>query len=204
MDPVTTIGLASAIVTLVDLGTKIAKRIKELSEDGDIPGVFRDIELHLPAFLVVLVHTEKETGELSLKTEQALAEIVRQCFRQIDQLNEILDKIRISKGDSWLKRSIKAGISLVEERPAQKILTSLRVNVQLLKFLNETPAVQTRPKVERWTSGPLQSYKSASAVFFVPFSRDKQFVGRETHLRSIATSFEVQNRVAVSGIGGVG
>lgn len=41
MDPCTAIGLASAVVTFVDIGAKIIGRLKELSEAGDIPEVFR-------------------------------------------------------------------------------------------------------------------------------------------------------------------
>ena len=194
----------SALTTLVEQCTKIAKRIKELSEAGDVPGVFRDLESHLPLFETVLEHTPHGNNDQSPKTEGALAEIVRQCSKQIDQLKEILRKVRIEEGDSFFRRTIKASISLMEEKPAQKIVSSLMANFQLLKFLSDTPAVQPRPKVERWLSGPLRSYMRATTLFFVPFSRDQHFVGRESHLQSIASTFEFHNRVAICGIGGVG
>lgn len=101
-------------------------------------------------------------------------------------------------------RTVKAGVSLVEEGRVQRIATSLRDNVQLLTFLNVAPAERGKPKPERRPSEPLPSYANATGVFLVPFSRDEHFVGRENTLRSIALSFENQARVAVSGIGGVG
>lgn len=204
MDPLTAVGLASAIVTFVDIGTKIAKRMKELSEAGDIPEVFRDIRTRLPLILSVVVSTRHGTNDLSPEAEGAFEEVVRRCLEQVRQLDKILDKMTVSKGDSRLKKAVKAGISLVEEGRIQRIATALRDNVQLLIFLNVTPAEKGRPRAERTLSEALPSYNSATGVFFVPFRRDERFVGRESTLRSIALSFGTQNRVAISGIGGVG
>lgn len=204
MDPLTAVGLASAIVTFVDIGTKIAKRMKELSEAGDIPEVFRDIRTRLPLILSVVISTRHGTNDLSPEAEGAFEEVVRRCLEQVRQLDKILDKMTVSKGDSRLKKAVKAGISLVEEGRIQRIATALRDNVQLLIFLNVTPAEKGRPRAERTLSEALPSYNSATGVFFVPFRRDERFVGRESTLRSIALSFGTQNRVAISGIGGVG
>ena len=204
MNPITAVGLASAIVTFVSIATKITKRIKELSEAGDIPDFFRDIRTRLPLILSIVVRTQQGTDDLSPETKEAFEEIVRQCFEQVCQLDEVLSKVMILKGDSRLKKTVRAGISLVEERRVERIATALRDNVQLLTFLNVTPAEKIRPKAERRPSEPLPSYVSATGVFLVPFSRDAQFVGRESNLRSIASGFGSQRRVAISGIGGVG
>lgn len=204
MDPVTVIGLAAAVVNLVDIGAKIARRVGELSEAGDIPEVFRDIKTRLPLIISVIVRTQHETDNLSPEAEAAFKEVVRQCFEQVSQLDEILKKVMITKGDSRLRKTVRAGISLVEEGRVQRIATALRDNVQLLAFLNVTPAEKGRPQVERTASEPPPSYKSATGLFLVPFSRDEQFVGRESSLGSIASSFRKQKRVAISGIGGVG
>ena len=204
MDPITAIGLASAIVTFVSLGTRIAKRIKQLSEAGDIPEVFRDIRTRLPLLISIVVRTQHETGSLSPEAKEALEVVVRQCFEQVTQLDDILKKVMVSKTDSRIKKTVRAGISLVEEGRVQRIATALRDNVQLLTFLNVTPTEKERPKSERRPSEPLPSYVSATGLFLVPFSRDSRFVGRESILGSIDLSFNTQSRVAVSGIGGVG
>lgn len=204
MDPLTAVGLASAIVSFIDIGTKIAKRMKELSEAGDIPEVFRDIRTRLPLILSVVVSTRQGINNLSSEAEGAFEEVVRRCLEQVSQLDKILDKMTVSKGDSRLKKAFMAGISLVEEGRIQRIATALRDNVQLLIFLNVTPAEKGRPRAERTLSEALPSYNSATGVFLVPFTRDERFVGRESTLRSIALSFGTQNRVAISGIGGVG
>ena len=204
MDPLTAVGLASAIVTFVDIGTKIAKRMKEMSEAGDIPEVFRDIKTRLPLIISIVVSTQHGTENLSPEAEAAFGEVLTQCFQQVNQLDKILERVTISKGDSRFKKTVKVAISLVEERRIQRIATALRDHVQLLVFLNVTPAEKGRSRAERRPSEALPSYNSATGVFLVPFSRDEQFVGRESSLQSIDLGFETQNRVAISGIGGVG
>ena len=204
MDPLTAVGLASVIITFINVGTKTARRMKELSEAGDLPEVFRDIKTRLPLIISIVESARHGTNNLSIEAEGALEEIVRQCFDQVSQLDEILKKVMVSKGDSRLKKTVKVGVGLVEEGRIHRIATSLRDNVQLLIYLNVIPAEKGRPKAERMHSEALPSYDSTTGVFLVPFSRDEQFVGRESSLGSIALSFETQNRVAISGIGGVG
>lgn len=197
MDPITAVGLASAILTFVSIATKITKRIKELSDAGDIPVIFRDIKTRLPLILSIVIRTQQGTDNLSPATREAFEEIVRQCFEQVSQLDEILNKVMVLRGDSRLQKTIRAGISLVEERRVERIATALRDNVQLLTFLNVTPAENLRPRADRRPSEALPSFMSTTGVFLVPFSRDAQFVGRESNLRSIASGFETQRRVAI-------
>jgi hypothetical protein len=45
---------------------------------------------------------------------------------------------------------------------------------------------------------------SRIACFIVPFERDSKFIGREDIIAEIGRRFEVQRRVALAGIGGVG
>ena len=204
MDPVTALGLAGAVVTFIDFGTKIVMRLAELSEAGDIPEVFRDISTRLPLLISIIRRTRDGADNLPPKAEEAFKEVVKHCFEQVNQLDEVLRRVRISKGDSRLRKIIKASTSLIEERRVQRIAIALKDNVQLLTFLNVTPADKARPTTERMFSEPLPSYTSVTRVFLVPFSRDEQFVGRESHLRSIASTFETRNRAAICGIGGVG
>ena len=207
MDPVTTIGLASAVITLVDVGTKISKRIKQLSDAGDLPDVFRDIRTRLP-LIISIVSAHQGKGDLLPEAEEAFEKIVRQCFDQVSQLDASLEKVTITKADSRFKRIVKASVSLVEEGRVQRIAAALADNIQLLTFLNVTPAekgkLEERPRAQTWISQPLPSYVNATGAFLVPFSRDEQFVGRESALQSITTSLQTQNRVAISGMGGIG
>ena len=204
MDPVTAYGLATAIITFIDFGTKVAKRAKELSEAGDIPEAFRDIKTRLPLIIDIIKNTQVETGSLSPEAEEAFIEIVNQSFKHVSQLDEILKKVTVSENDSLLRKTRKASASLVEEGRVQKIAAALRDNVQLLTSLNVKPREKGRPTAPRWLSEPLPSYPAATGLFLLPFTRDDRFVGRESQLQSIELSFKSHNRVAVSGIGGVG
>lgn len=208
MDPVTAIGLAAAIAQLVSMGVKIGKRMKEMSEAGNIPEVFRNIQTGLPLFVTIVVRTQHLTDNLTSEAMRAFEEVVRKSLEQVYQLDVIMAKVKISKGDSRLRKMLKAGTSLVEEGRVKRIAVSLRDNVQLLTFLNVTPAEKAdgrdRPKVSRLASEPLPSYESVTGMLSVPFTRDDHFIGRESDLKSIATCFMKQRRVAVCGIGGVG
>ena len=204
MDPCTAIGLASAIVTFVDIGAKIVKRLKELSEAGDVPEVFRDIRTRLPLLTSIVVGTQQNIEHLTPEARYALQEIVTQCFEQVSQLDDLVKKVVVSRGDSRLIKTVKAGVSLIEEGRVQRIATALRDNVQLLTFLNVTPVEKGKPPLERQSSEPPPPYAKETEVFLVPFSRDEDFVGRESVLQTIASSFEKQPRVAISGIGGIG
>lgn len=204
MDPITAYGLAAAIITFIDVGTRVAGRVKELSDAGDIPGVFRDIKTRLPLIIDIIAQTQAEANKLSPEAQEALKEVVRQSLKQVDQLDEILKKVTVSKGESLLRKTVKAGASLVEEGRVQKIAAALKDNVQLLTLFNVKSTEKDRPTAKRWASEALPSYEDATGVFLLPFSRDEQFVGRESELQSIASSFQTQTRVAVSGIGGVG
>ena len=204
MDPVTAIGLAAAVVNFVELGSKITKRLRELSEAGDVPEVFRDIRTRLPLLTSIIVYTQHCTENLSPEARQALEKVVSECFEQVTQLDDVLRKVVISRGDSRIKKTFKAVVSLVEEGRVQRIATALRDNVQLLTFLNVAPAEDGRPPAERRPSEPLLSHPDALGIFLVPFSRDEHFVGRSGILQLIDSNFEKDDRVAISGIGGVG
>lgn len=204
MDPVTAFGLANAVVTFVEFGTKVTKRIKQLSEAGDIPDAFRDIKTRLPLIIDIIVHTQPQGDNKSPEFEDAFKEVVRQSYKQVAQLDEILRKVTVTKGDSFLKKTKKAGASVVEESRVQKIAAALKDNVQLLTSLNVRSEEKERPPVKRWLTEALPSYKEATGAFLLPFTRDEQFIGRESHLETIASNFSTETRVAVSGIGGVG
>ena len=204
MDPLTAVGLASAIVSFIDIGMKIAKRLEELSEAGDVPKVFRDIRTRLPLIMSIVTRTQDATNSLSPEAKEAFQSVVRHCFDQATQLDEILQKVTVERGDSRWKKGIKAAVSLVEENRVQRIATALRDNVQLLTFLNVTPAEKEKPPQGRRASEAPPPYAKSTGVFLLPFIRDSQFVGRGETLASITEAFATQRRVAIAGIGGVG
>jgi hypothetical protein len=189
---------------IVDIGSKVTKRIKELSDVGDIPQAFRDVRMRLPLVISIIVGTQQVMDSLSPEAQESFEEVANQCSKQVKELYQIVEKVTVAKGDSRLKRTFKAGLSVFEEDRVKTIATTLMENVNLLTLLNVTPVGQTKSQKDRRPSEPLPSYNSVAGVFLVPFSRDDHFVGRESILQSISTEFEKNRKLAISGMGGVG
>ena len=191
MDPITAIGLASAIITFVDFGSKVIRRLEELSEAGDVPKAFREIKTRLPLIITTVDKTRNTARTPSRKAEEAMSSIIESCHDQVRELEEILQKFTAEKGESSWKKGFKATLSMFEETRVQRIESALRENIQVLTFFNMTP-MET----------PTQSI--SKRVVILPFERDSHFIGRENVLASIGNTFQLQRRVAITGIGGVG
>ena len=191
MDPLTAIGLVSAIVTFVEFGGKVVRRLDELTQAGEVPKAFREIKTRLPLIITTIDRTKDGARLSSRDAEKALSSIVENCHDQVRQLEEILQRFTAEKGESSWKKGFKATLSLLEETRVQRIESALRENIMVLTFFNVTPTDISAPS-------------SSKRVVILPFERDKQFIGREYVLTSIECLFQSQKRVAVTGIGGVG
>jgi hypothetical protein len=204
MDPVTALGLVSAVATLIAYGIEVGDRLQQLSTIGAVPEAFRHVQVRLPLIIAVLRTTEADAHRFSPDDRRAIMTVVEECQQQIAELERVMLKITVGEGDSRLKRTCKAGISIFEERRVNHITQKLGDNLQLLNMLSTAPMEKEEPTLERRPSEALTPYAVAVGLFMVPFSRDDHFVGRDGVLRTIATSFQKQTRVAVSGIGGIG
>lgn len=208
MDPITAISLVSAIVALVDVGSKIAKRLEELSSAGDVPKVFRDLRTRLPLVLQIVERTREGAEGLTPEARASVNAVVCNCYENVERLDEILQRVTVGENDSRWNRGAKAFISLIQEARVDRISDALKDNVQLLTSLNVSPIEPRKGSValERRTSIASQppSYESGEVQFHVPFERDENFIGRQQELDAIKNGFKGQNRMAISGIGGVG
>ena len=191
MDPITAIGVVSAIITFVDFGSKVVCRLEELSKAGEVPKAFREIKTRLPLIITTVDRTKDAARLSSRKAEEALSSIIENCHDQVKQLEEILQKFTAEKGESSWKKGVKATLSMLEETRVQRIESALRENIQILTFFNVTPTEKS-------------TQSNSKRVVILPFERDMQFVGRENVLASIKFLFQSQRRVAITGIGGVG
>ncbi|MCJ1311572.1 hypothetical protein MMC25_005245 [Agyrium rufum] len=191
MDPITAIGLASAIITFVDFGSKIVRRLEELSAAGEVPKVFREIRTRLPLIITTIDRTRDAAKNLSRSAEEALSSVVESCYSQVKQLEEILQRFTAEKGESSWRKGFKATLSIMEETKVQRIESALRENVQILTLFSLAPDESSK-------RADLQQ------VIILPFERDMHLVGRENVLSSIGDLFKKQRRVAITGIGGVG
>lgn len=208
MDPITAISLVSAIVAFVDIGSKIAKRLEELSSAGDAPRVFRDLRTRLPLVLQIVERTRDGAEGLTPESRASVNAVVRNCYEHVEKLDEILQRVTVGQNDTRWNRGTKAVISLMQEARVARISEALKDNVQLLTSLNVSPIEDRKASLalERRTSIalPPPSYQSSEVQFHVPFERDENFIGRQQELDTIRDGFKSQNRIAISGIGGVG
>ena len=79
-DPITIVGLVSSIITFIEFGAKVIKRVDELqSRNDDIPAVFRDIKVQLSLLLADLQQTQRriETEKVDLYTKSAVKAVCR-------------------------------------------------------------------------------------------------------------------------------
>ena len=205
MDPVTAIGLASAVISFVEISARIAKRLEELSKAGDAPIVFRHIKTRIPLIASIVTRIQDSREALAPDAKKAFDSVVQNCFQQIQQLETIIDKVTVRRGDSSFRRGLTAVSSLFQESRIQKISDDLGDNIQLLTTFKTTATEKRRPSIFGFnTDTPPPKYSESQVIFQVPFVRDARFIGREGALGEIDSLFQKSNRVAVAGVGGVG
>jgi hypothetical protein len=192
MDPITAIGLATSIVTFIQLATTILQRFDEISVAGEVPKVFREVKSRLPLLMHAVKMTEASMDRISMEARKALGPVIQSCSVQMRQLDDVLRKVTTGHGESAVRRAIKVVISLAEEANVRKIENALYENVQILTLYHATGA----------DVRPLRA--DPGVVFMQPCERDGQFVGREDTLAAIKKAFKSQSRVGLAGIGGVG
>jgi uncharacterized phage infection (PIP) family protein YhgE len=201
-EAIVALGVASSVISFIQFSQQIANQLRELHA-GDVPTAFQDIRMRLPLIVNIISRIGEVAYRLSPGDKETYDTVVESCFKQVRQLDAILQRLTIGKGDSTLRRGFKAAISIAEESRTQKIATALKDNVQLLTYLN-TASSEKEKSEERRTSEAPSYFRDSTGVFSVPFIRDSQFVGRNNILLSITEAFGKQNRVAIAGIGGVG
>lgn len=206
------IGLVSAIIQFTEFGAKIVARLNEFGSNvNDLPKAFRSIKINLPVILDSLEHTKRNanTGEISQATASALEPLVEECFEQVKQLQDILDKnLPTNSAKNWQRR-LQAIKSLSHEKDVEQISSKLDRCVQTLTFYytSHHSELFNRLAIDETSQHRVHSQTASSRgpLFMVPFHRDDQFVGREEILAELDEALKNQHRrVVLAGIGGVG
>jgi hypothetical protein len=102
----------------------------------DVPKSLQQINTQLPLLLHTLQGTQDAIGAGMIKkdAEQALLPAINNYVAQIELLEAIINKLLLSRSDSWLKRSKKALLSVKEESNVEKITSALNHYIQTLTF----------------------------------------------------------------------
>ncbi|KAI9656998.1 MAG: hypothetical protein M1829_000355 [Trizodia sp. TS-e1964] len=163
-DPLTVVGIVANIVQLVDFSFVVIARLNDFhSKTGDVPKCFRDINAQLPALLEALRHTKDriDNGTFQDSTKDALSPAIEGCRNQIETLDKLLAKTLPAVGDSRLKKSTKAFLSIKQETKVEEISNSLSRYIATLTFYHISASSNLQPlkntklvEIRRWLASP--------------------------------------------------
>ncbi|KAL9013506.1 MAG: hypothetical protein Q9173_001803 [Seirophora scorigena] len=195
-EAIAAISFVSAVISLVDTGSRMLSRLREFSEASqEIPESFKHLNAQLPIVLDALRRTEARAndGLVDKRTQEALVPTIQGCRDRVAGLYDILEDVLPSKTDSSLDRAIKAAKSLSKDRKVQKLLKDIDSYLTSLTFHNTSgDAMNTGRDV------PVRR------INMTPADRDTNFVDRPDIFRALDITMKEYGRAAVAGIGGVG
>ncbi|MCJ1239911.1 hypothetical protein MMC14_007909 [Varicellaria rhodocarpa] len=135
MDPLSAIGVASSIIQFVDLGMKVATRLKEYnSATTDIPRSLQHISAQLPLLLSALdrMKTGVEVEKVDLDTRCILKGVVSGCKQQVEKVDKIIAKVLHVPGDSLVTKVQKVFVGLKNDEKVLAIEKNLQTYIQVL------------------------------------------------------------------------
>ena len=136
MDPLSALSLTATIITFVDFGFKVSRRLAEYSKAGveDIPQTLETIATQLPLLLNALerVKANLADSKLDYDTRCILRGVVAGCTAQVGKVDKILDKVLSVEGDSKVVRIRKAIKSLGTDDKLVAIEKDLQTYISVL------------------------------------------------------------------------
>ena len=196
MDPLSAIGVASSIIQFVDLGMKVATRLKEYnSATTDVPRSLRHISAQLPLLLSALdrMKTDVEVEKVDLDTRCILKGVVSGCKQQVEKVDKIIGKVLHVPGDSLVTKVQKVFVGLKNDEKVLAIEKNLQTYIQVLILHHLIEGPDTSSGVSEDT-----------LYFEVPVRKASPFYERvellqeiETQLYPAATS-QVSNPVMIA------
>ncbi|KAM0547271.1 hypothetical protein ACHAPJ_010405 [Fusarium lateritium] len=186
MDPVTGIGLAAAVIQLIEVSTKITKRLIEFSsadlENGP-PKSFENIMTVLPLITEGLRNVETNLHQLPEQTQRSLNNVVQRCLKDIQDLNAILDKALPSSNASSWEKTKKALASLRYDSKVEEISQAIDRCMKALTFY-QLSEISQNIRAE-------QTSPQEKVYWLVPFDRNASFVERSAIFKEIENSFKI-------------
>jgi N-terminal domain on NACHT_NTPase and P-loop NTPases len=145
MEAVAAIGLAASITTFIELGVKVAKRLKDFhSQINEVPEAFRSLKENLPLTINTLKKTRNQvnSGALSLDTIKDLALFVEGCENRVRYIESRMDLILPTKDDTGLDRFVKSVNSIRHDKDIQKAVAELDRKMLILASHQATSAAE--------------------------------------------------------------
>jgi tetratricopeptide (TPR) repeat protein len=214
MDPITAVSFVSVVWSLVDYGTKVVQRLNEFRANvRDLPQAFLHISDQLPLLIdtVNRLHDQAKDGDLSPKAETALRPVVKGIHAQVTQLDAILVKVLPSAKASTWEKGLKAVKSVAYQKTVDdfaSVIDRYVSNLTVYQTTHNGDLIKNLiNSIERTSSQqpqPVQIAPSRKPYFMVRYQTDEDFIGRQKIMEEIERRFGRKNRVAITGIGGVG
>lgn len=136
-EALTVVGLVANVVQLVDLVSRILRRLEEYQSGArESPEVFRHVNTELPVLLNALQQTKAmiDSPAMQGETKRLLLPAIDSCEVQIRSLNDVIGKALPAPGDSWTRRSKKALGSFRYHGRVKKIMAVVRGYIQTLTY----------------------------------------------------------------------
>ena len=152
------IGLASALMSFVDFGSKVIRQLRQLEDDiSESPQVLRNVRTRLPLMLdlVQKILLQLGAGGVEKSTQEHMLPIVQSCVKQAEHLETLIQKTLPGTHDSAWKRGRKAVVGVLGEGEIQRIDAALKLNFDLLV---QADTLQSLTRLDR--AGSAQSTSS--------------------------------------------
>ena len=208
------IGLASSILSLINFGAKVVKRLDEFKTNvRDLPESFIHISVQLPLLVRVSenLYDQACRDELDSKTKSTLIPVVAGLREEIQKLDAVLLKILPGARASTWEKGIKAVKSLSAQKSVDGFAAVIRDYVTNLSIFQATHnADQIRSLVDLikdQNSKPpeYEPKRSRKPAWMINYDSDEHFIGRNEIIDAITQRFrDEESRVALTGIGGIG
>ncbi|RAL66767.1 hypothetical protein DID88_007550 [Monilinia fructigena] len=149
MDPLTAIGLASAVIQFIDFGIKIAARLDDLNrtDSAQVPKSLQAISTQLPLLLSSLgrMKTDSQINKLDFDSKCILRGVVAGCMTQVEKIEDIIERVSAAPGDSFKVKIRKVFVSLKCDEQVWKIERNLQTYVSVLVLHHVVDASASAP-----------------------------------------------------------
>ena len=207
------LGLISSIVSLVEIGSRVARRLKEFKEEADeLSGTLQSIKVRLPLIIDVVQRIQRQFQDemVGEGTAQALMPVVEACKKRVAKVEAIIIKVLPAEGASSWERHVIAVMIFSYDKDIEQISTSLEAHVCILTYHQISITSDLSRKSLAFRNLPTLPLEKSDTLgekpaFMVSFARDDAFVGRETILTHVGQKLRAEpGRAGLTGIGGVG
>ncbi|MCJ1327021.1 hypothetical protein MMC10_003687 [Thelotrema lepadinum] len=173
MDPLSAIGIATAVAQFLDVGVKIGKRLAEYNKasPNEVPRSLQSINTQLPLLLNALqrVKSDVEVNRFDLDTRCILKGVISGCISLVEEVAIILNKVAKEPGESLTSKLRKSLASFKHDEKILAIDKNLQtyISVLILHHVIDAedvphgpPEEKTYYEVKEWRANPFYERSS--------------------------------------------